>query len=79
MLPRWMSAALCAQFPDLLWIAEPDRTSHAARTSMRLVCCLCPVQAECRAYVEERGIVSGFWAGSDRSPTAHAEREDGAA
>jgi hypothetical protein len=79
MVPEWMSSALCATFPHLLWIAEPENTSDAARASMRLICGLCPVAAECRSSVEETSVVSGFWAGRDRTPQLQAEMTEGAA
>ena len=75
----WMSEALCAAFVNLPWIAEPEDSSASARRSMGLVCDLCPVRSECSEYVRDEHIVSGFWAGADRSEQDPWSRSGGAA
>ena len=78
-MPAWMRRALCAAFPTLPWIAEPQQTSSKALEAMGLVCGICPVQVECRAFVEHTSVTSGFWAGADRSEPGRPVDEDGAA
>jgi hypothetical protein len=75
----WRKAALCRHFPDLPWIAEPRDRSLAAEILLCRVCAACPVRTECWAYVELSGIVSGFWAGSDRAHAYEVSETGGAA
>ena len=59
----WAAAATCKQSrPDELFVRGAEQ--HKAKT----VCGACPVRVECEAYVDRAGIVSGFWAGRDRTP-----------
>ena len=67
-MPTWMTRALCAVFPTLPWLAEPEDRSAAAERSLRTVCSLCPVASDCAAYVGRRHITSGYWASADRTP-----------
>lgn len=76
---NWRASALCALFPELPWIAEPQDRSEAAEAALRSVCGGCPVRLECTSYVERAGIVSGFWAGQDRTPASDVSRSGGAA
>ena len=69
----WRHQALCAAFSGLPWIAEPEDCSSAAERAMQCVCGACPVRAECEAYVDRAGIVSGFWAGRDRTAVELSE------
>jgi hypothetical protein len=78
-MPEWMRHALCTAFPTLPWIRDAEQVSPAARTSMDLVCRLCPVVDACEAYVRRQAVVSGFWAGEDRDQVGHLEHTDGAA
>jgi len=65
----WRAHALCPHFPRLPWINEPEDQAVAAVRAMTVVCLACPVTERCARYVVEAGIVSGFWAGRDRTPT----------
>lgn len=67
-MPAWMARALCASFPAMPWIAEPEDRSVATERAMAAVCTACPVQRACADYVETRGVTAGFWAGCDRTP-----------
>jgi len=75
----WRAHALCSHFPGLPWIAEPEDQAVAAVRGMTVVCLACPVTERCARYVVEAEIVSGFWAGSDRTPTRAAHNAGGAA
>jgi hypothetical protein len=75
----WMTGALCAWFPSDQWIVEPEDRSAAAEAALRAVCRACRVRVDCEAFVSREGIVSGFWAGLDRSPQDEPARADGAA
>jgi hypothetical protein len=75
----WMAEALCAFFPSDQWIVEPEDRSAAAEAALGAVCRACGVRVDCEAYVVREGIVSGFWAGLDRSPQDEPARADGAA
>jgi hypothetical protein len=75
----WRSEALCRQFSSMPWLVEPDRRSLSSKASMRVVCRACPVRSECEAYVERYAIISGFWAGRDRTPDTQATSRGGAA
>ena len=79
MVPFWMSQGLCGTFASLPWIAESEARSPAATAAMELVCHLCPVRVECEKYVDSTHVVSGFWAGRDRTPDSVDARRDGAA
>ena len=68
MSDQWRALALCAAFPALPWIGEPSTRSAAAVCAMTVVCQACPVRIDCAAFVEARGVSSGFWAGSERGP-----------
>ena len=72
----WRAHTLCRHFPRLPWIAEPEDQAGGAVRAMTVVCLACPVTQRCAQYVVEAGIVSGFWAGRDRTPT-HVERGQG--
>lgn len=75
----WKRAAQCSLVPELPWIAEPQNRSEVAEAMMRGVCRACSARADCEAYVERTGVVSGFWAGRDRTPRPEASEEGGAA
>ena len=75
----WMDAALCRHFPGQPWIAEPEARSTASEAAMGAVCQSCAVFERCQKYVDRVGIVSGFWAGSDRTPADSASDVGGAA
>ena len=75
----WMTEALCSWFPTDQWIVEPADRSAASEAALGAVCRACAVRADCEAYVGRAGIVSGFWAGLDRSPHEAPARADGAA
>lgn len=75
----WMRSALCRCFPDLPWIEEPHRRSRAGEVVLESVCGACSVHSECRAYVERVDIVSGYWAGEDRTPPSELSDSGGAA
>jgi hypothetical protein len=75
----WRSGALCRHFLGMPWLAEPEDLSPSSEAALRAVCMACPVQSDCEAYVERYGIVSGFWAGRDRTPDAQATTRGGAA
>lgn len=68
-MPDWRARALCAAFPAMPWISEPEDRSVAVERAMAAVCTACPVQLECAAYVDRNGICAGFWAGRDQSPS----------
>ena len=76
---EWQLEALCALFPDLPWITEPSERPQAAVAAMTTVCAACPVYAACESYVVRTGIVSGFWAGEDRTPSSGLSSSGGAA
>ena len=76
---QWMTEALCAWVPSDQWIVEPENRSAASLAALGAVCRACRVQVDCEACVAREGIVSGFWAGLDRSPQDEAARADGAA
>lgn len=75
----WQLDALCALFPDLPWLAEPEDRSRAAIAAMSTICAACPVRRSCEAYVDRANIVGGFWAGEDRTPLSNLSSSDGAA
>jgi hypothetical protein len=75
----WMTVALCAWSPSDQWIVEPENRSAASQAALGAVCRACRVEVACEAYVAREGIVSGFWAGLDRSPQEEPARADGAA
>ena len=75
----WMAWALCSWFPSDQWIVEPADRSAASQEALGAFCRACAVQADCEAYVGRAAIVSGFWAGLDRSAHEAADRADGAA
>ena len=75
----WMTEALCSWFPIVQWIVEPADRSTASEAALGAVCRACSVRADCEAFVGRAGIVSGFWAGLDRSPVEASARADGAA
>jgi hypothetical protein len=79
MSEQWMAEALCSWFPSDQWIVEPEDRSAASEEALRAVCRACRVEVDCEAYVAREGIVSGFWAGLDRSPQDEPVRADGAA
>jgi hypothetical protein len=79
MSDHWRSGALCRHFSSMPWLVEPDRRSSGSEASMRAVCRACPVRPACEAYVERYGIISGFWAGRDRTPDEQAANQGGAA
>lgn len=66
----WPANSLCQHFPSLPWIAEPEDQLVSAVRAMTVVCLACPVTEQCARYVVEAEIVSGFWAGRDRTPTS---------
>lgn len=76
MIPEWRLSALCQIFYDLPWIAEANARTRAMEAEMARVCAACPVLQVCTAYVAEREITAGFWAGRGREPEATG---DGAA
>lgn len=76
-MPAWTARALCAAFPTMPWVVEPEQRSVAAERALGVVCVACPVSKECAAYVESRDVCSGFWAGMDRTP--RVELDEGAA
>lgn len=60
-----MRKAACGSRPDLPWVAdEPGLTATAA---MQGVCRECRVLDACTGYVQDAGIVGGFWAGLSRT------------
>jgi len=79
MTESWMSEALCRHFPTPTWIVEPEGRTPASTAALTAVCLSCPVRPACAGYVLRKGIVSGFWAGTDRSPSKVIDRADGAA
>ena len=78
MRTRWVRAALCRRFSHLPWLNDASDVSEAQAAAMRTVCEACPVERECSAFVRSEHIVSGFWAGTARTPSIGADR-DGAA
>ena len=75
----WMAWARYSWFPTVQWIVEPADRSAASEAALGAVCRACSVRADCEAFVGRAGIVSGFWAGLDRSPHEAPARADGAA
>ena len=68
MIAGWRARALCALFPDLPWIAEPDERDVASVRAMEAVCDACPVHRDCGAFADRYEVTAGFWAGKDRTP-----------
>ena len=69
----WRDRALCAAFPGLPWVLEPERVPESTRRSMVVVCAACPVFADCVAEVRASGVTAGFWAGPFRHDPAELE------
>jgi hypothetical protein len=46
---------------------------------MRVVCAGCGAFTDCEEYVERYGIVSGFWAGRERTSITDSSERGGAA
>ncbi len=65
-LEPWMDRASCAEVPGLPWLLDGDRLTRIQVRTMRLVCCGCPVLAQCRAHVVRTEVSGGFWAGDAR-------------
>lgn len=76
---HWMTQALCRHFPQMPWIVEPEQRPRTAVAAMSAGCLACAVRSDCESFVDRKQIVSGFWAGADRTPEAHASRSGGAA
>ncbi len=72
-----MQQSVCATFPTMPWVVEPEQRSVGAERAMGVVCVACPVSQECAEYVERLAICSGFWAGADRTPSS--DPDEGAA
>lgn len=68
MAASWQCAALCQSYPDFPWISDADRVTPVETVLMETVCAACPVVFECGDYADCEGVVSGFWAGRDRTP-----------
>ena len=75
----WMDLSLCRRFPALPWIAEPGGCKPAVTSAMGAVCLACTVRLECESFVGREGIISGFWAGQDRTPESEESSQGGAA
>ena len=71
---RWVRAALCRRFSHLPWLNDASDVTEAQAEAMRTVCEACPVERECSAFVRSEHIVSGFWAGTARTPSTPASR-----
>ena len=69
-MTTWHGEALCRLFSNLPWIEEPERVTDSAAASMGVVCDVCPVRRACEDYVADHEVLSGFWAGRDRTPPA---------
>jgi hypothetical protein len=67
---EWMRDALCACFPMFPWTIDGHRVDAEDTDLMAKVCQLCPVLAQCRAFVETVRITAGFWAGEHRTEKA---------
>lgn len=72
---HWTAEALCREFPNLPWLAEPEDRRSSAETAMRVVCGACPVFADCADFVRRCRITAGFWAGRGREPEAESAGE----
>jgi hypothetical protein len=79
MSDHWRSEALCRHFSAMPWLEDPEDRSWSVEAAMEAVCRACPVRPDCETYVTRYGIVSGFWAGRDRTPDAEATSHGGAA
>lgn len=66
----WMREGICRGYPDLPWIADPERSTAWERTVMGALCQDCPVFTDCASYAEQEKVTAGFWAGENRDPDA---------
>lgn len=66
MKTNWMREAAYRRIPDLPWTAEPGTAPVMLGELMADVCRVCPVRAECAAFVDVEDIAGGYWTGHHR-------------
>ena len=64
---NWMKDAACRRMPDLPWTTDRDRAPVVLWDLMASVCEVCPVKAQCAAFVADADVTGGYWAGRNRA------------
>jgi hypothetical protein len=64
----WMRHGSCLAAPGLPWTSDAHKVPSVLAEEMTEICGSCPVRLACTAYVCNRPITGGFWAGADRGP-----------
>jgi len=66
----WMRHGSCLATPGLPWTSDTREVPSVLVEEMTAICGSCPVRLACTAYVCDRNVTGGFWAGADRDPRA---------